>query len=158
MTATATRPRPASRTVRQLSGRVKSERRLGWLLAGPAFVVMLAVTAYPIVQAIYDSLFKYRLTAPQDRQFVGLSNCGVVLTDGVFWRVLGVTLLITVITVAVELVLGFALALVMHKALKSVRGLLRTAILVPYGIITVVSAFAWFYAFDINSGYVNAWF
>ena len=76
-----------------------------------------------------------------------------------FWRRdLGVTLLITVVTVVVELVLGFALALVMHKALKSVRGLLRTAILVPYGIITVVSAFAWFYAFDINSGFVNNWF
>jgi multiple sugar transport system permease protein len=46
----------------------------------------------------------------------------------------------------------------MHRAIKSLRGLLRTAILVPYGIITVVSAFAWFYAFDINSGYINHWF
>jgi DNA-binding CsgD family transcriptional regulator len=62
------------------------------------------------------------------------------------------------VTVVVELVLGFALALVMHKALKAVRGWLRTAILVPYGIITVVSAFAWFYMFDINSGFVNTWF
>ncbi|MCG2623226.1 sugar ABC transporter permease [Arthrobacter sp. I2-34] len=143
---------------RQYSDRTRAERRLGWLLAGPAFVVMLAVTAYPILQAVYDSLFQYRLTAPQDREFIGLRNYAVVLTDEVFWRDLGVTLLITVVTVAVELVLGFALALVMHKALTSVRGLLRTAILVPYGIITVVSAFAWFYAFDINSGYVNHWF
>jgi multiple sugar transport system permease protein len=161
MTVT-TKPQPtagAARTGgRQYSDRTRAERRLGWLLAGPAFVVMLAVTAYPILQAIYDSLFQYRLTAPQDREFVGLRNYGVILTDAVFWRDLGVTLLITVITVAVELVLGFALALVMHKVLKSVRGLLRTAILVPYGIITVVSAFAWFYAFDINSGYVNHWF
>ncbi|NKX55221.1 carbohydrate ABC transporter permease [Arthrobacter mobilis] len=140
------------------SERVRAERRLGWLLAGPAFVVMLAVTAYPILQAAYDSLFNYRLTAPGERSFVGLGNYGVILTDDLFWRDLGVTVLITVVTVLVELVLGFALALVMHKALKSVRGLLRTAILVPYGIITVVSAFAWFYAFDINSGYVNNWF
>ena len=119
---------------------------------------MLAVTAYPILLALWDSLFKYRLTAPADREFVGLGNYVVILTDSVFWRDLGVTLLITVITVAVELVLGFALALVMNSALKAVRGWLRTAILVPYGIITVVSAFAWFYAFDINSGYVNHWF
>jgi multiple sugar transport system permease protein len=69
-----------------------------------------------------------------------------------------VTTLIMVITVAIELVLGFALALVMHRAVLRLRGLLRTAILVPYGIITVVSAFAWFYAFDISSGYVNSWF
>ena len=148
-------PKPAKP---RLSDRARSERRLGLLLAGPAFVIMLAVTAYPILLALWDSLFKYRLTAPADREFIGLGNYSVILTDSVFWRDLGVTLLITVITVAVELVLGFALALVMNSALKAVRGWLRTAILVPYGIITVVSAFAWFYAFDINSGYINHWF
>lgn len=140
------------------SDRARAEARLGWWLAGPAFVVMLAVTAYPILQAVYDSLFRYRLTAPDDRAFVGLGNYGVVLGDPVFWQSLGVTTLIMIITVAIELVLGFALALVMHRAVLRLRGLLRTAILVPYGIITVVSAFAWFYAFDINSGYVNSWF
>ncbi len=140
------------------SERAKSEARLGWMLAGPAFVVMLAVTAYPILQAVYDSLFNYRLTAPDERAFVGLGNYGVVLGDPVFLRSLAVTTGIMVITVIIELVLGFALALVMHRAIKSLRGLLRTAILVPYGTITVVSAFAWFYAFDINSGFVNHWF
>ncbi|OUM43244.1 sugar ABC transporter permease [Arthrobacter agilis] len=128
------------------------------MLAGPAFVIMLLVTLYPILQAIYESLFKFRLTAPGEREFIGLGNYAVILSDQLWWEDLGRTVLITVITVIVELILGFALALVMHKALKSVRGLLRTAILVPYGIITVVSAFAWFYAFDINSGYINSWF
>ncbi|MCK6210970.1 sugar ABC transporter permease [Georgenia sp. EYE_87] len=147
-----------SRRVRR-SDRSRSEVRLGWMLAGPAFVVMLLVTLYPILQAIYDSLFNFRLTDPDAREFVGVGNYGVVLTDAVFWNSLWVTLLITVVTVAIELVLGFALAMVMHRAIKSLRGWLRTAILVPYGIITVVSAFAWFYAFDINSGgFVNNWF
>ena len=154
-TSTQGRRRPASAPV---SDRLKSERRLGWLLAGPAFAVMLLVTMYPIIQALFDSLFSYRLTAPDDREFIGLQNYWTVLTDGVFWKDLWVTLLITLVTVAVELVLGFALALVMHAAIKQLRGLLRTVILVPYGIITVVSAFAWFYAFDINTGYVNSWF
>lgn len=140
------------------SDRARAEARLGWMLAGPAFVVMLAVTAYPIAQAVYESLFRNRLTAPDDRAFVGLGNYGVILGDLVFWQSLGVTTLIMLITVAIELVLGFALAMVMHRAVLRLRGLLRTAILVPYGIITVVSAFAWFYAFDIDSGYVNRWF
>ncbi|TRW43767.1 carbohydrate ABC transporter permease [Georgenia yuyongxinii] len=140
------------------SDRARAEARLGWWLAGPAFVVMLAVTLYPILQAVYDSLFQYRLTAPDERRFVGLGNYGVVLTDPVWWRDLWVTVLITVITVVIELILGFALAMVMHRAIRGLRGLLRTAILVPYGIITVVSAFAWFYAFDITSGYINSWF
>lgn len=140
------------------SDRARAEARLGWYLAGPAFVVMLAVTLYPILQAVYDSLFNYKLTAPDDRSFVGLGNYVVILTDPVWWRDFAVTFFIMVVSVVVELVLGFALALVMHRAIKRLRGLLRTAILVPYGIITVVSAFAWFYAFDITSGYVNSWF
>ena len=51
------------------------------------------------------------------------------------------------ISVAIELVLGMILALVMHRAIFG-RGVVRTAVLIPYGIITVVAAFAWFYAFD----------
>lgn len=158
---------PAASTPRAVEGRrprrvksqrAKSEARLGWLLAGPAFFVMLFVVLYPILQALYDSLFTYRLTAPDDRELVGLGNYGVILADPVFWKGLGVTLLITVVTVVVELILGFLLALAMHHAIKQTRGLIRTIILVPYGIITVVSAFAWFYMFSIDSGYINAWF
>ena len=109
----ASTPRAAEgrRPRRVKSQRAKSEARLGWLLAGPAFFVMLFVVLYPILQALYDSLFKYRLTAPGDREFVGLGNYGVILTDPVFWKGLGVTLLITVVTVVVELILGFLLAL-----------------------------------------------
>jgi multiple sugar transport system permease protein len=65
---------------------------------------------------------------------------------------------ITVVTVAVELVLGFALAFVMAKALSAIRPVLRAAILIPYAVITVVSAFAWRFAFNIDSGFVNSWF
>ncbi len=151
-------PDKDKRAKKQHSDRVRAERRMGWYLAGPAFVVMLLVTLYPILQAFFESLFAFRLTAPDQREFIWFANYITVLGDSVWWQGLLVTVLITVITVAVELVLGFALALVMSKALKSLKGILRTAILVPYGIITVVSAYAWFYAFDINSGYVNAWF
>ncbi|WIG18017.1 carbohydrate ABC transporter permease [Kocuria rosea] len=154
---------PAAMTGRRsarpaISDRARSERKLGWMLAGPAFILMLLVTLYPILQAIWDSLFSYRLTAPDDRSFVFLGNYATILSDSLFWRDLGVTSLITVVTVVVELVLGFALALVMNSAIRSTRGLLRTAILVPYGFITVVSAFAWFYAFNISTGFVNTWF
>src|SRR5690606_40746695 len=103
-------------------------------------------------------MFIYKLTAPDGRYIVVLNIYVDILTDPVWWQALWVTHLITVITVAIELVLGFALALVMHRAIKRRRGLRHTAILVPYGIITVVSAFAWFYAFDITSRYVNHWF
>jgi multiple sugar transport system permease protein len=147
------RPRRARRTDKQ-----RADVRLGWMLAGPAFAVMLLVTAYPILQATYDSLWNYRLTTPDDREFIGLRNYAVILTDPLWWRVFGVTLLITVVTVVVELVLGFALALVMHRAVSRLRPILRTAILIPYSIITVVSAFAFQFAFAVDTGFVNPWF
>lgn len=151
-----TRGRGAPRRA-PVSDRERSQRRLGQLLAGPAFAVMLLVTAYPILQAVYESLFDFRLTDPQNRSFTGLTNYGVILTDWIWWRSLLVTLLITVVTVAVELVLGFGLALVMHRALTALRPVIRTALLIPYAIITVVSAFAWQYAFALDSGFVNPW-
>ncbi|MCZ2857045.1 carbohydrate ABC transporter permease [Blastococcus sp. VKM Ac-2987] len=153
-----TDPRSAPEKKAGISDRSRSERKLGWLLAGPAFVVMLAVTAYPIAQAIYESLFSYRLTDPANRSFTGLTNYWVILTDPIWWQAIWVTVFITVVTVAVELVLGFGLAMVMAKALSSIRPVVRAAILIPYAVITVVSAFAWQFAFDINTGFVNSWF
>ncbi|RZU31379.1 carbohydrate ABC transporter permease [Blastococcus saxobsidens] len=149
---------PVSAPDKGITDRARSERKLGWLLAGPAFAVMLLVTAYPILQATYESLFDYRLTDPENRSFVGLTNYWVILTDSLWWESIGVTAFITLVTVAVELVLGFGLALVMVKALRALRPVLRAAILIPYAVITVVSAFAWQFAFDINSGFVNSWF
>ncbi|GAB3198618.1 sugar ABC transporter permease [Geodermatophilus arenarius] len=149
---------PVSAPRGTISDRSRAERKLGWILAGPAFVVMLLVTAYPIIQAVYYSLFNYRLTDPENRSFDGLGNYWVILTDGVWWQSILVTVIITVVTVAVELVLGFALALVMAKALSSIRPVVRAAILIPYAVITVVSAYAWAFAFRINTGFVNSWF
>jgi trehalose/maltose transport system permease protein len=140
-----------------ISDRSRAERKLGWMLAGPAFAVMLLVTAYPIAQAVYYSLFNYRLTDPENREFIGLGNYGVILSDPLWWQAVWVTVLITIVTVVVELILGFGLALVMSKALASLRPILRAAILIPYAVITVVSAFSWQFAFNITTGFVNSW-
>jgi len=157
--STATAPaetKTPSKDKALLSNRAKAERRLGWKLAGPAFIVMVAVTAWPILQAIWLSFFRYRLTDPDAREFVFLGNYSVIFTDPVFYQALRNTLLITVVTVAVELVLGFAIAMLMHRVVLP-RRTLRTIVLIPYSIITVVSAFAWLYSFRTDTGYVNHW-
>lgn len=134
---------------------VLDERRLGWLLCAPAVLAMLLVTAYPILYAVWLSLHRYDLRFPDQRAFVGLANYASVLTSEVWWRSLFNTLLITVGSVTVELLLGFALALVMHRAVAG-RIAVRTASLVPYAIITVVAALGWRFAFDPTTGFVNA--
>jgi multiple sugar transport system permease protein len=154
-TADAGRARDGARR-RRLTERARGEQRLGWTLVAPAVVVMLAVTAYPLGRAVWLSLYSYRLTDPAGREFVGLRNYGVVLTDGLWWQTVATTLIITIVTVAIELVIGFAFAMVMHRIIFG-RGVIRTAILVPYGIVTVVAAYAWQYAFALDSGFVNGW-
>lgn len=137
-----------------LSARARSERKLGWMLCAPAVVVMLVVTAYPIGYAVWLSTQRYDLRFPDDRGFVGGRNYGAVLGNELWWQDLTNTTVIMVISVAIELVLGFLLAFVMHRALFG-RGIVRSSILVPYGIITVVAAFAWRFAFDPTTGFVN---
>jgi trehalose/maltose transport system permease protein len=153
--ATSTAPAPAPGRTEALSEGARQERRLGLLLCAPAVVVMLAVTAYPIGYAIYLSLQRYDLRFPNQARFVGLSNYGAVLSSEFWWGAFWVTLFITAVSVAVELVLGFALALVMHRAIFG-RGTVRTAILIPYGIVTVVAAYSWQYAWTPDTGYLAA--
>ncbi len=139
------------------SDRSVAENRLGQKLVAPALILMVLVTAYPMLQALYLSLFRYRLTTPDDKGFVGLGNYVTILSDSLFWKDTLNTVIIMVVTVAIELVIGFAFAMVMHRIIFG-RGVMRTAILIPYGIITVVSAFAWQFTFSINNGWVNGWF
>jgi len=134
---------------------VKAERRLAWLLCAPAVLAMLLVTAYPVAYALWLSLFRYDLRFPDQREFIGLSNYLTVLGSETWWQSLFNTLLITLGSVTVELVLGFAFALVMHHTLVG-RRWVRTSLLLPYGIITVVAAMSWRFAFDPTTGFVNA--
>jgi multiple sugar transport system permease protein len=138
-----------------LSEGKRAERRLGLLLCAPAAIIIVGVTAYPILYALWLSLQRYDLRFPTDRVFVGLANYGTVLSSSYWWSAFGVTMLITVVSVVIEFVLGLALALAMHRTLVA-RGLIRTVILIPYGIVTVVAAFSWQYAWTPDKGYLAA--
>ncbi len=155
---TAQEPRAAGRRRKPpLSEGARAERRLGWLLCAPAVIVMVAVTAYPIGYALYLSFQRYILSAPQLNKFVGFSNYAAVLSSPFWWHALVVTIVITVVSVAVELVLGMLLALLMFRTIFG-RGTVRTTMLIPYGIVTIVAAFGWQYAWTPSTGYLSALF
>jgi multiple sugar transport system permease protein len=139
-----------------ISDRTRAENRLGQKLVAPAIILMLVVTAFPMLRALWLSVYDYSLTAPDERDFVGVGNYLTALTDDMFWRTTGITVLYMVITVAIELVIGFIFALVMHRLIFA-RGIVRTSILIPYGIITVVSGFTWQFAFSYQNGFINSW-
>ena len=137
-----------------VSERAKQERRLGWYLCAPAVAAMLLVTAYPIVYAFVLSLQRVDLRFPDEGGWVGLNNYIDVLTSSLWWTDVFNTVFITLISVSIEFVLGMAIALVMHRAIFG-RGTVRTSVLIPYGIITVVAAFSWQFAFAPDTGFVN---
>jgi len=131
----------------------RAQRRLAYFLIAPAVVLMLAVTAYPVVYAIWLSLQRYNLASPSDTKFVGLANYQTILTDKYWWTAFVITVVITAISVAIEFVLGMTLAIVMHRTIFG-KGLVRTAILIPYGIVTVAASYSWYYAWTPGTGYL----
>jgi multiple sugar transport system permease protein len=157
MSATTTTHAATAKRKAPLSEGARAERRLGWLLCAPAVIIMLAVTAYPIIYAVVLSLQKYDLHFPNQAKFIGFSNYKAVLTSTFFWQAFWVTVIITVVSVAIEFVLGMGLAMLMHRTLVG-RGTVRTAVLIPYGIVTVVAAYSWQYAWTPNEGYLSSAF
>jgi multiple sugar transport system permease protein len=150
-----TAPAPAPTPTGKITARTRSERRLGWLLCAPAVIAMLLVTAYPIIYAVVLSFQELDLRFPEEGGFAGVDNYSAVLSSGLWWQDLFNTLFVTIISVAIELVLGMIIALVMFRAIFG-RGIIRTAVLIPYGIVTVVAAFAWQFAFAPDTGFINS--
>ena len=147
----------SKRSKAPISDKTRADRKLAYMLCAPAVVAMLLVTVYPILYAIALSVQKVDLRFPEESGFVGLDNYASVLSSDLWWQGVWNTTLIAVVSVAIELVIGMVIALVMHRAIFG-RGVVRTAVLIPYGIVTVVAAFAWFFAFDPSSGFVgNLW-
>jgi multiple sugar transport system permease protein len=132
----------------------RAERKLGLMLVAPAVVIMLAVAAYPILFAFWLSLNRADLRRPDANEFIWFENYVTVLSSPIWWRAFGVTIFITIISAFLELVFGMLLAIVMHRTIVG-RGLVRTSALVPYGIVTVVAAFSWRYAWTEDLGYLT---
>jgi multiple sugar transport system permease protein len=120
-------------------------------MLSPAIVVIALVAAYPIGYAIWLSLNEYSVRVPGLSRFAGFDNYTEALGSPEFWNAVVTTFIFTGISVALELALGLAMALAMHEAFRG-RGLLRTVVLVPWAVLTVVSAITWRTIFEPNLG------
>lgn len=132
----------------------REERRLGAAMLTPSLAVIALVAAYPICYAVWLSLNEYSVITPGLSRFVGVDNYLDALGSSQFWEAMKTTILFTVISVGLELVIGLAMALVMHRAFRG-RALLRAVVLVPWAILTVVTAITWRTMFEPELGFVN---
>ncbi len=132
----------------------REERRLGAAMLAPSLAVIALVAAYPIFYAVWLSLNEYSVITPGLSRFVGIDNYSEALGSAEFWDAMKTTVLFTVISVGLELAIGLAMALVMHRAFRG-RALLRAVVLVPWAILTVVTAITWRTIFEPELGFVN---
>jgi multiple sugar transport system permease protein len=126
---------------------------LGLLLLAPTVLVFLAVIVYPLVSAIYLSLFAVYTPTLQGR-FVGLANYRQLLGAAEFWTSLQNNVVWTVGTLALQVVLGILVALMLHQNMVF-RALARSLVLFPYFVSTVVAVLVWRWLFNDLYGILN---
>jgi multiple sugar transport system permease protein len=127
------------------------ERRLAALLLTPAMTVIALVAAYPIGYAIWLSFNEYSVRTPGLSRWAGFKNYTEAFSSSEFWDAVKNTFVFTGISVTLELAIGLGMAVAMHEAFKG-RGVLRTVVLVPWAVLTVVSAITWRTLFEPNLG------
>jgi trehalose/maltose transport system permease protein len=135
-----------------------------WLLL-PTLIAIALVAGYPLLRTIYLSFTDYNISSGEEPHWIGLENYWNVTEDGInvglladpaWWSSVWNTLRLAISSVGLETLLGLGIALVINSKIKG-RGLLRTAILVPWAIPTVVSAQMWNWMFQDSLGIVSAW-
>src|SRR4051794_10488221 len=134
-----------------------SEKGLAFWMVSPSMLLIALVAAYPIIYAIWLSLHEYSVRVAGLSRWAGpfgLGNYQDALSNPDFWSAMVTTLIFTVASVFLELVIGLGMAMAMHAAFKG-QGLLRTTVLVPWAVLTVVTAIMWRTIFDPNLGFVN---
>lgn len=130
------------------------ERRLAWALAAPALAVIALVALLPIFWTFWESLHLHDLRMPWlGRPLVGLANYAEVLRDPRFWTALRHTVLFVIVSVTLELAGGLVLAIALDRLARA-RGLVRTAVLLPWALPTVVAALVWRFMFESPGGLV----
>ena len=153
MEAATVKATPAKRRSRGLS-----ERRLAAAIVSPSMILIAIVAAYPIGYAIWLSLHEYSVRVAGLSRWagpLGLRNYSNALQDSAFWEAVQTTFIFTGASVVLETLLGLAMALAMHSAFRG-QGLLRTVVLVPWAVLTVVTAIMWQTIFEPSLGFVNS--
>jgi multiple sugar transport system permease protein len=123
------------------AGSAWADRHIRWLLVGPAMLLIVALTIYPLAYSVWVALVNYDFLVP-GHAFVGLGNFAEVVRDPVAWNALLVTVLLSVANVLCEFALGLALALAMERTFRG-RGILMSLFVVPLFISPVIVGQFW---------------
>lgn len=162
MTVKAPAPAPASKPVKTRGLEAGRARQAVWLLL-PTLIAIAFVAGYPLGRTLFFALHEANLTTPDQANYVGLGNFWFTTEEGVglgflqdpqWWQAVKNTMIFTVVSVTLETILGMIIALIVNSQFKG-RTFLRTAMLVPWAIPTVVSAQMWAYMYNDSFGLIG---
>jgi trehalose/maltose transport system permease protein len=131
-----------------------SEKRLAFLMVAPSMALIALVAAYPIGYGIWLSLHEYSVRVAGLSRWAGFRNYSTALGDSDWWAAFFHTMIFAAASVSLELLIGLGMAMAMHAAFRG-QGLLRTTVLVPWAVLTVVTAIMWRTIFESPQGFVN---
>jgi ABC-type sugar transport system permease subunit len=138
---------------RKLSLR-QQDSRFAWFLVIPSLVIILGVTLQPILTTLYLSFFEVSSGINLPKIFVGLGNYADLLSDSVFWATIGRTLYFTVVSVSLELILGLAIAQLIHSHPPGWQ-FLRISLIIPWALPTIVNGSMWRWIYSSDFGALN---
>jgi multiple sugar transport system permease protein len=131
-------------------------------MVSPSLLLIALVALYPIIYAIWISLHQYSLIragevrwAEPNAPFGNYTEALWGADSSAFWEAARTTFVFTFFSVGFELILGVAMALAMHSAFRG-QGILRTVVLVPWAVLTVVTAITWQTIFEPELGFTNS--
>jgi multiple sugar transport system permease protein len=138
-------------TGRRRRARPRDDRRAAWIFLIPALAGFVIFYGYPTVRGFWYSLTDYNLlSAPA---YVGGDNYVKLVHDPQFWHSLGVTVYYVVVNIGSQMLLGLALATLMHRLTRSVA--LRAMLLLPWLVPNVTVGLLWIWLLDADLGFVN---
>jgi len=146
MSIPAVKPKPMTLTQQRL--------RDGFWLLFPGLLVIFGITLFPIIYTFVLSFTETPISNPTPQGFIGIRNYLYFLTNSVFWAAIRRTLYFTIVSVGVELILGMELALLIHARPFGWQ-FLRTSLIIPWAIPTIVNGAMWRWIYNADYGALN---
>ena len=130
--------------------------RVGWFLLLPMLVIMIVVTGFPLVNTVWLAFTDAGLTGRgYDWTWIGVENFAYIWGDRKFRAALGATFYFSIVSVAIEVVLGVLVALLLNQPFKG-RTLVRALMILPWALPTIVNAMMWRLIYNPDFGALNA--
>ena len=130
----------------------RQERRLGLAFTLPIFLLIFMLMGFPFAYTIYLSLTNKTVGRPAE--FIGLANYISIFTDSTYWRIVGNTVIYTVVCIGIKLVLGMLFALLLNEKFHG-RAITRVCMLLPWAIPGMVAANTWKWMYNDQYGIIN---